>query len=51
MLITFIFTFEIAEVQICMVNFSIGMPIFAPLSLQLRAFQTDLKVWESPQRW
>ena len=49
MLVTFIFTFEIAEVQICMVNFSIGMPIFAPLNPQPKIFQIDLKVWRSHQ--
>ena len=56
MLVTFIFTFITTFMfwnswNSNLVDFSIDMPIFAPLPPQLRAFQINLKVWGSPSWW
>ena len=47
MLVTFIFAFEIAAIQICMVTTPLIFPFFDPLPPQVRVLRIDLKVLAS----
>ena len=47
MLVTFIFAFEIAAIQICMVTIPLIFPFFDPLPPQVRVLRIDLKVLAS----